>query len=139
MLSNFPIPSEAKHIQFNPMEKKWELFDESSTEARHTLVKDLLKRGYIAKYEDLKDVLQRSASSAERYIKQAIECGFFEETEWKKWKQEAKSGRLSREERIEMGKSFLENNYIVLVNESGRGGRYVLEINPFGEQDSHDF
>ena len=38
-----------------------------------------------------------------------------------------------------MGKSFLENNYIVLVNESGRGGRYVLEINPFGEQDSHDF
>jgi len=126
-------------IQFNPMEKKWELFDESSTEARHTLVKDLLKRGYIAKYEDLKDVLQRSASSAERYIKQAIECGFFEETEWKKWKQEAKSGRLSREERLEMGKRFLEKNYIVIVNESGRGGRYVLEINPFGEQDSPDF
>ena len=115
------------------------MFDESSTEARHELVKELLERCFIAKYEDLKDVLQRSASSAERYIKQAIECGYFEETDWKKWKQEAKSGRLSREERIEMGKRFLENNYIVIVNESGRGGRYVLEINPFGEQDSPDF
>ena len=126
-------------IQFNPIEKKWELFDESSTEVRHTLVKDLLKRGYIAKYEDLKDVLQRSASSAERYIKQAIECGFFEETEWKKWKQEAKKGQLTREERIEMGKSFLDKNYIELVNESGRGGRYVIEINPFPKLESSDF
>jgi len=126
-------------IQFNPMEKKWELFDESSTEDRHQLVKELLERGYVARYEDLKDVLQRSASSAERYIKQAIECGFFEETDWKKWKQEAKTGQLIREERIEMGKRFLEKNYIVLVNESGRGGRYVVEINPFPELESTDF
>ena len=78
-------------------------------------------------------------SSAERYIKQAIECGFFEETDWKKWKQEAKTGQLIREERIEMGKRFLEKNYIVLVNESGRGGRYVVESNPFPELDSSDF
>ena len=85
---------------------------------RHQLVKELLEKRYIAKYEDLKDVMERSASSAERYIKQAIECGFFEETEWKKWKKEAKTGIYSREERIEMGKRFLEKNYIVLVNES---------------------
>ena len=126
-------------IQFNPMEKKWELFDESSTEDRHQLVKELLEKRYIAKYEDLKDVLQRSASSAERYIKQAIECGFFEEADWKKWKQEAKTGQLSREERIEMGKRHIEKNYIVIVNETGRGGRYVVESNPFPELESTDF
>ena len=126
-------------IQFNPMEKKWELFDESSTEDRHQLVKELLEKRCIAKYEDLKDVLERSASSAERYIKQAIECGFFEETDWKKWKQEAKTGQLSRENRIEMGKRHIEKNYLVLVNEAGRGGRYVVESNPFPELESTDF
>jgi hypothetical protein len=126
-------------IQFNPMEKKWELFDESSTEDRHQLVKELLEKRCIAKYEDLKDVLERSASSAERYIKQAIECGFFEEADWKKWKQEAKTEHLNREERIEMGKRFLEKNYIVIVNETGRGGRYVVERNPFPELESTDF
>ena len=68
----------------------------------------------------LSDVLERSASSAERYIKQAIECGFFEEADWKKWKQEAKTGQLSREERIEMVKRNIEKNYIVIVNETGR-------------------
>ena len=121
------------------MDKKWELFDESSTEARHELVKELLERRCIAKYEDLKDVLQRSASSAERYIKQAIECGFFEETEWKKWKKEAKTSPLSREDRIEKGKRHIEKRYLVLVNESGRGGRYVIESNPFPELESSDF
>ena len=83
-------------IQFNPMEKKWELFDESSTEDRHELVKELLQKGFIAKYEDLKDVLDRSASSAERYIKQAIESGIFKENQWKEWKHLAKMGKLSR-------------------------------------------
>ena len=34
---------------------------------RHELVKELLKKGFIAKYEDLKDVLDRSASSTEIY------------------------------------------------------------------------
>ena len=95
-------------IQFNPMEKKWELFDESSTEDRHELVKELLKEGYIAKYEDLKDVLDRSASSAERYIKQAIESGIFKENQWKEWKHLAKMGKLSREERIKKGKEYLK-------------------------------
>ena len=44
-------------IQLNPFDRKWELFDESSTEDRHQLVMELLKRGYVAKYEDLKDRL----------------------------------------------------------------------------------
>ena len=68
-------------IQFNPFDRKWELFDESSTEDRHQLVMELLKRGYVAKYEDLKDILGRSASSAERYIKQAIETGWFRDAD----------------------------------------------------------
>jgi len=38
-----------------------------------------------------------------------------------------------------MGKRFLEKNYIVLVNETGRGGMYVVEINPFPELESTDF
>ena len=69
-------------IQFNPIEQQWELFDESITEDRHELVKDLLEKGFVVKYEDLKDILDRSASSAVKYIKQAIESGFFKETDW---------------------------------------------------------
>ena len=70
-------------IQFNPFEKRWEIFDESSTEDRHQMIKELLEHGYVAKYEDLKDILDRSTSSAERYIKQAIETGCFTEKDWK--------------------------------------------------------
>ena len=88
---------------------------------RHELVKELLKKGFIAKYEDLKDVLDRSASSAERDIKQAIESGIFKENQWKEWKHLAKMGKLSREERIKKGKECLKNKYRVLVNEPGRG------------------
>ena len=94
---------------------------------RHELVKELLKKGFIAKYEDLKDVLDRSASSAERYIKQAIESRTFKENKWKEWKHQAKNGKLSREERIKKGKEYLKNKYRILVNEPGRGGRYVVE------------
>ena len=46
-------------------------------------VKNLMEKGFVAKYEDLKDILDRSASSAERYIKQAIESGFFKEADWR--------------------------------------------------------
>ena len=41
----------------------------------------------IAKYEDLSDILERSPSSAERYIKQAIDSEFFKEEEWKDGKE----------------------------------------------------
>ena len=88
---------------------------------------ELLEKGYVAKFEDLKDILGRSASSAERYIKQAIETGSFKETHWKQWKQEAKYRGLTREKRIERGKKFLEVYCTVLNNETCRGGRYVVE------------
>ena len=105
---------------------------------RHELVKELLKKGFIAKYEDLKDVLDRSASSAERDIKQAIESGIFKENQWKEWKHLAKMGKLSREERIKKGKEYLKNKYRVLVNEPGRGGRYVVEKRSF-ELENEEF
>ena len=42
-------------------------------------VKELVELGLIAKYEDLKDILDRSPSSAEKYIEQSIESGFLKE------------------------------------------------------------
>ena len=85
------------------------------------MVMELVELGLIAKYEDLKDILERSASSAERYIKQSIESGFLKESVWREWKQKAKNGHLSRQERIEKGRDYVQNHFRVLVNESGRG------------------
>ena len=110
-------------IQFNSYEKKWELFDESSTEDRHEMVKELVEQGLIRKYEDLKDILDRSASSAERYIKQSIESGFLKENDWRERKQKAKNSHLSRQERIEKGREYVQNHFKVLVNEPGRRGK----------------
>ena len=73
-------------------EKKWEIFDQSSTEDRNELVHELLKCCWVAKYEDLSDILERSPSSAERYIKQAIDSGFLKEEEWQQWKRAPKKG-----------------------------------------------
>ena len=97
------------------------------------MIKKLLENGYVAKYEDLKDILQRSVSSAERYIKQAIETGSFSEKDWKQWKYTAKTGSFSKVERIEKGKQLIEKKFRVLKNESGRGGRYVVERKLFEE------
>jgi hypothetical protein len=33
----------------------------------------------------------------------------------------------------------IEKRYLVLVNESGRGGRYVIESNPFPKLESSEF
>ena len=112
---------------------RWEIFDESSTEDRHQMINELLEHGYVAKYEDLKDILDRSTSSAERYIKQAIETGCFSEKDWKEWKYFAKTGAFSRAQRIEKGKQLIEKKFRVLRNESGRGGRYVVERKIFEE------
>ena len=71
----------------------------------------------IAKYEDLKDILDRSASSAERYIKQSIESGFLRENDWREWKQKAKNSHLSRQERIERGREYVQDHFKFLVNE----------------------
>ena len=99
------------------------------------MIKELLEHGYVAKYEDLKDILYRSASSAERYIKQAIETGCFSEKYWKEWKYFAKTGAFSRAQRIEKGKQLIEKKFRVLRNESGRGGRYVVERKMFEEME----
>ena len=117
-------------IQFNPFEKRWKIFDESSTEDRHQMIKELLEHGYVVKYEDLKDILDRSTSSAERYIKQAIETGCFSEKDWKYF---AKTGAFTTEQRIEKGKQLIKDKFRVLRNESGRGGRYVVERKMFEE------
>ena len=128
-----------KTIQFNPFEKKWELFDESSTEDRHEMVKELVELGLIGKYEDLKDILERSASSAERYIKQSIESGFLKESVCREWKQKAKNSHLSRQERIENGRDYVQNHFRVLVNELGRGGRYLVERDNISYPENPDF
>ena len=41
------------------------------------------------------------------------------------------------DERIQRGKDYLEENFKVLVNQKGRGGRYVVERKIF--EDSSDF
>ena len=109
--------------QFNPFDKKWELFDESSTEDRHEMVKVLVELGLIAKYEDFKDIFDWSASSAERYIKQSIESGFLRENDWREWKQKAMNSHLSRQERFEKGREYVQNHFKVLVNEPGERGK----------------
>ena len=124
-------------IQFNPFERRWELFDESSTEDRHQLIKGLLEESCVAKIEDLSVILERSPSSAERYLKQAIESEVFSDKDWKNWKSEAKYNGGTKDERIQRGKKYLEENFRVLVNEKGRGGRYVVERKIF--EDSSDF
>ena len=124
-------------IQFNPFERRWELFDESSTEDRHQLIKGLLEESCVAKIEDLSIILDRSPSSSERYLKQAIESEVFSDKDWKNWKSEAKYNGGTKDERIQRGKKYLEENFRVLVNEKGRGGRYVVERKIF--EDSGDF
>ena len=76
-------------------------------------------------------------SSSERYLKQAIESEVFSDKDWKNWKSEAKYNGGTKDERIQRGKKYLEENFRVLVNEKGRGGRYVVERKIF--EDSGDF
>lgn len=82
----------------------------------------MLEIGYIAKYKDLKDVLERSASSAERDIKKQLNVVFLKKL-------------IGKNE----NKRNIEKNYIVVVNETGRGGRYVVERSPSPELESTDF
>ena len=124
-------------IQFNPFERRSELFDESRTEDRHQLIKGLLEETCVSKIEDLSFILERSPSSAERYLKQAIESEVFSDRDWKNWKSEAKYNGGTKDERIQRGKKCLEENFRILVNEKGRGGRYVVERKIF--EDTSDF
>ena len=76
-------------------------------------------------------------NSVERYLKQAIESEIFTDKDWMNWKSGAKYGGESKDERIQRGKDYLEENFRVLANEKGRGGRYVVERKIF--EDTSDF
>ena len=78
-------------IQLNPFDKKWELFDETITEDRHQMITDLIQLSCVAKLEDLREILGRSTSSCDRYVKQAIDSGYFDQRDLKEWKQKAKN------------------------------------------------
>ena len=113
-------------IQLNPYDQKWELYDETLADDRNQMITDLIEKGFVAKLEDLKDIIGRSVSSAERYVKQAIDSGYLSQEDWKESKQRAKNSDISKEERIKDAKDFLEANYEILRNDSGRNGRYIV-------------
>ena len=96
----------------------------------------ILLKEFVAKLEDLKDIIGRSVSSAERYVKQAIDSGYLSQEDWKESKQRAKNSDTPKEERIKDAKDFLEANYEILRNDSGRNGRYIVQKKPFSF-DSH--
>ena len=117
-------------IQLNPYDQKWELYDETLADDRNQMITDLIEKGFVAKLEDLKDIIGRSVSSAERYVKQAIDSGYLSQEDWKESKHRAKNSDISKEERI------LEANYEILRNDPGRNGRYIVQKKPFSF-DSH--
>ena len=95
--------------------------------------------GCVTKYEDLKDILNRSISSSERYLKQAIDSGSFSEHEWKEWKQKAKLDSLTKDERIKKGRKHIDLHYTILRNDPGRNGRFIIQRNLFAEDPEEDF
>ena len=87
----------------------------------------------------MSDILERSPSSAERYIKQAIDSGFFKEEDWQQWKRAENKGYYDRETRIEKGKQHFEDNYKVHMNETGRGGRFIVEsLNQYFDEEYYE-
>ena len=95
--------------------------------------------GCVTKYEDLKEILNRSISSSERYLKQAIDSGAFSEHEWKEWKQKAKISSLTKDERIKKGRKHIDHHYTILRNDPGRNGRFIIQRNLFAEDPGDDF
>ena len=94
-------------IQLNPYDQKWELYDETLADDRNQMITDLIEKGFVAKLEDLKDIIGRSVSSAERYVKQAIDSGYLSQEDWKESKHRAKNSDTSKEERIKEVTDFL--------------------------------
>ena len=126
-------------IQLNPYDQKWELYDETLTDDRNQMITDLIEKGFVAKLEDLKDIIGRSVSSAERYVKQAIDSGYLSQEDWKESKHRAKNSDTSKEERIKEAKDFLQANYEILRNDAGRNGRYIVQKKPFSFDSHSDF
>ena len=123
-------------IQLNPYDQKLELYDETLADDRNQMITDLIEKGFVAKLEDVKDIIGRSVSSAKRFVKQAIDSGYLSQEDWKESKQRAKNSDTSKEERIKEAKDFLEANYEILRNDPGRNGRYIVQKKPFSF-DSH--
>ena len=65
-------------------------------------------------------VLQKGTSSSQ------LNLDSLQENDWREWKQKAKNSHLSRQERIEKGREYVQNHFKVLVIEQGRGGRYLV-------------
>jgi hypothetical protein len=126
-------------IQLNPYDRKWELYDESLADDRNQMITDLIEMDFISKLEDLKEIIGRSVSSAERYVKQAIDSGYLSSQDWKDSKQKAKNSEISKEERIKGAKEFLQENYEILRNDPGRNGRYVVQKKAFSFDTHSDF
>nr|ALS56071.1 hypothetical protein [uncultured bacterium EIL80B09] len=126
-------------IQLNPYDQKWELYDETLADDRNQMITDLIEKGFVAKLEDLKDIIGRSVSSAERYVKQAIDSGYLSQQDWKESKQRAKNSDSPKEERIKEAKDFLQANYEILRNDSGRNGRYIVQKKTFSIDLHSDF
>ena len=126
-------------IKLNPYDQKWELYDETLADDRNQMITDLIEKGFVAKLEDLKDIIGRSVSSAERYVKQAIDSGYLSQEDWKESKHRAKNSDTSKEERIKDAKDFLEANYEILRNDSGRNGRYIVQRKHFSIDLHSDF
>ena len=95
--------------------------------------------GCVTEYEDLKEILNRSISSSERYLKQAIDSAAFLELEWKEWKQKAKLDSLTKDERIKKGRKHIDLHYTILMNDPGRNGRFIIQRNLFPEDPEEDF
>ena len=83
------------------------------------MITDHIEKGFVAKLEDLKDIIGRSVSSAERYVKQAIDSGYLSQQDWKESKHRAKNSDISKEEMIKDVKNFLQANYEILRNDPG--------------------
>ena len=126
-------------IQLNSYDQKWELYDETLADDRNQMITDLIEKEFVAKLEDLKDIIGRSVSSAERYVKQAIDSGYLSQEDWKESKHRAKNSDTSKEERIKEANDFLQANYEILRNDAGRNGRYIVQKKPFSFDSHSDF
>ncbi len=103
------------------------------------MITDLIEKGYVTKLEDLKDIIGRSVSSAERYVKQEIDSGYLSQEDRKESKHRAKNSDISKEERIKEAKDFLHANYEIFRNDLGRNGRYIVQKKLFSFDSHSDF
>ena len=103
------------------------------------MITDLIEKGFVAKLGNFKDIIGRSVSSAERYVKQPIDSGYLSQEDWKESKHRAKNSDNSKEERNKEAKDFLQANYEILRNDPGRNARFIVQKKPFSFDSHSDF